>query len=270
MEERRQFAPGTGAKPETDFFEFQAEAGITKHLGGTDATDALIEYCHIGDGSHVLDAGCGVGLTPIYLAQRYDCTVVGVDIRSSMIARASQRARQAHLADKVRFQLADVRKLPFEDDMFNAVICESVLAFVEDKAQALNEYVRVTKPGGYIGLNETIWAKRPTPELLDFVTYAGAQVKLLDDEDMKALLRNGGLEIIAAQPYTITAKAEALTQIERLGWRNMFRIWGRTLRLFFTRPDYRELIRYALGTPKELAGYMGYGLYVSRKPSGPK
>ena len=48
--------------------------------------------------------------------------------------------------------------LPFEVDWFDVVICESVLAFIEDKPQAIRECVRVVKPGGYVWLNESLWA----------------------------------------------------------------------------------------------------------------
>jgi len=50
------------------FFDFAAEVGLTKHLGGLGATEALVELCHIGEGKYVLDVGCGTGLTPCFLA----------------------------------------------------------------------------------------------------------------------------------------------------------------------------------------------------------
>ena len=40
------------------FFDFAAEVGLTKHIGGIQATEALIELCHIGKDSYVLDVGC--------------------------------------------------------------------------------------------------------------------------------------------------------------------------------------------------------------------
>ena len=63
---------------EPTFFDFAAEVGLTKHIGGVEATEALMELCHIGTGKYVLDVGCGAGVTPCFIAQRYDCRVVGV------------------------------------------------------------------------------------------------------------------------------------------------------------------------------------------------
>ena len=71
------------------FFDFAAEVGLTKHIGGVEATEALVELCHIGPGSYVLDVGCGVGATPCYLVKRVGCRVVGVDISEMSICARS-------------------------------------------------------------------------------------------------------------------------------------------------------------------------------------
>jgi arsenite methyltransferase len=145
------------------FFDFAAEVGLTKHIGGVQATEALIELCHVDQGKYVLDVGSGVGVTPCFIAKRYGCRVVGVDIAERMVARSRERADRERVADRVEFRVADAQDLPFENDLFDAVITESVTAFPEDKQKAVTEYVRVTKPGGYVGLNESVWLKVPPP-----------------------------------------------------------------------------------------------------------
>jgi arsenite methyltransferase len=50
-------------------FDFAAEVGLTKHIGGLNATEILAQLCHIGKGSYVLDVGCGVGVTACYIAE---------------------------------------------------------------------------------------------------------------------------------------------------------------------------------------------------------
>lgn len=69
------------------FFDFAAEVGLTKHIGGVEATQALIQLCHIGKDSYVLDVGCGVGVTPCRIAKKYGCRVVSVDINPRMVGR---------------------------------------------------------------------------------------------------------------------------------------------------------------------------------------
>lgn len=42
------------------FFDFATEVGLTKHIGGLEATEALIQLCHIGKGKYVLDVSRSV------------------------------------------------------------------------------------------------------------------------------------------------------------------------------------------------------------------
>ncbi|MFX0095872.1 MAG: class I SAM-dependent methyltransferase, partial [Candidatus Hodarchaeota archaeon] len=141
------------------FFDLAAEMDFTKHMGGVKATKELIDLCHITKETIILDIGCGVGQTPCYIAKRVGCRVVGIDLNERMVERAKDRAKKLGVEDKVEFQVADAQDLPFEDNRFDVVITESVIAMVEDKQKAINECRRVIKPGGYIGLNETTLLK---------------------------------------------------------------------------------------------------------------
>ena len=47
--------------------------------------------------------------------------------------------------------LGDAQDLPFEDDRVDILICESVNTFVPDLDQVAKDYVRVVKPGWYVG-----------------------------------------------------------------------------------------------------------------------
>ena len=62
------------------YLDLQAYAGVTKHMGGFEATDELLSLCHIKNAQQVLDVGCGIGVGPAYMAKTYGCRVVGVDI----------------------------------------------------------------------------------------------------------------------------------------------------------------------------------------------
>ena len=63
MENKKQILPEETSGLESFYFEFQAEIGFTKHMGGLKATKELIELCHIDKGKYVLEVGCGVGKT---------------------------------------------------------------------------------------------------------------------------------------------------------------------------------------------------------------
>jgi len=58
--------------------------------------------------------GCGIGVGSTYIAKKYNCHVVGVDISEKMIEWSCQRAREECVEDKVEFRVADVLEPPFE------------------------------------------------------------------------------------------------------------------------------------------------------------
>ena len=46
------------------FLDMQAHVGVTKHIGGFEATNELLSLCHIEEASQVLNIGCGIGSDP--------------------------------------------------------------------------------------------------------------------------------------------------------------------------------------------------------------
>jgi len=255
---------------EERFFDFAAEVGFTKHLGGMEATEKLVELCHIGEGSYVLDVGCGAGVTPVYLAKTYGCRVMGVDIVPRMIERCEERARREGVADRTEFRVADAQDLPFDDGLFDAVITESAAAFPEDKQGAVNEFARVTKPGGYVGLNESTWLTTPPPpEVVAWTSQeVGASVSPLTGEEWAATLESAGLREIVASVHTIGIQDETQGILRRYGLGGMLRVFWRIADLYLRNPAYRSFVRGVREqgmTPENLDEYFGYGLYVGRK-----
>jgi ubiquinone/menaquinone biosynthesis C-methylase UbiE len=71
-------------------------------------------------------------------------------------------SRAAFLVGGVRFRVADAQNLPFEDNLFDVVIGEFITGLLDNERRGTNEYLRVAKPGGYVGLNEATWIKTQT------------------------------------------------------------------------------------------------------------
>jgi cyclopropane fatty-acyl-phospholipid synthase-like methyltransferase len=70
-----------------DIFHLMADyMGFTiLHPGGFRATRILTESSQINEQTKVLDIGCGKGTTAVYLAEKYGCPVVGIDISADMV-----------------------------------------------------------------------------------------------------------------------------------------------------------------------------------------
>lgn len=256
------------AEPELSYFELQAYWGVSKpHMGGLKATKELIELCYINKGKYILDVGCGAGITPCYIAKKYSCKVVGVDISKSFLSKAKERAKREHVEDKVEFKVADAQDLPFKNAVFDAVICESVNAFVKNKQKAIKEYARVAKPQGYVGINEATWIKKPSAEFAEYISrIAGAKFETSDS--WKKLLEKSGLRNAKVKTYKINAISQFIDEIRYIRLRDFVKGWYKFLSLYIKSSAFRKYLKEAL-PPKSIFKnyykYLGYGLYVGRK-----
>jgi len=250
---------------ESPYFDLQAYVGTTKHMGGLKTTKELIELCHIDKDKYILDVGCGVGATPCYLAKRHVCRVVGVDISERMIEGAKERAIREGIEDRVEFRVTAAQALPFEDALFDVVIAESVTTFIEDKGRAISEYVRVIKPGGYVGLNEETWIKIPPPtELVESVARIWGSAKPETSDGWVGLLEGSGLREIVVRTYEFNALKES-SQLLRYSLEDLLRMFWRTLSLYIRSSAFRRYMKGRQRLPKQIWEYLGYGIYVGRK-----
>jgi ubiquinone/menaquinone biosynthesis C-methylase UbiE len=124
-------------------------------------------------GAVVLDVGTGPGIVPRTLAATDPGLVLeGVDLSAEMIARATAAAASA---GPVRFRVADVAALPFEDGSIDLVISSISLHHWSDPAAGLRDVVRVLRPGAQAWIYDFRPALRH-PERM--TAELGAEVRL--------------------------------------------------------------------------------------------
>jgi SAM-dependent methyltransferase len=258
----------------SSFLDQQAQLGISVHLGGLPATRRLFSLCHVAVAREVLDIGCGIGIGPAHIARTYNCAVIGVDISPQMIDWACRRARKEGVEDRVSCVVADVLSLPFEDGRFDVVIAESVLVFVADKERAIAEMVRVTKPGGYVGLNEGfLLTEAPTPSVVALARQLGSAMVTL--RTWRALWDTSGLDERVVRTYRIDPAREIRNRFRWVGLRRLLAGSARAVWLFLTQPSARPVLNtmfaslrrgpeHEPGAPPPWASF-GYGLFVGRK-----
>lgn len=253
------------------YFELQSSLGITNHMGGLGATEELAEVCHIRNDGYVLDVGCGVGAAACFIAEKYGCRVMAVDIREEMVARSRERTQERDVDDMVTVQVGDALNLPFEDSQFDVVLSESVTAFVVDKKRAVDEYRRVVREGGFVGINETTWIAQPPESLVEYLSRIMG-VEPESPERWEALLKGAGLKVVTVRPRRTTYLHQFSNELKMVGLKEVFSPWGRLISLFFTDPVYRKVIkemtREATKIPLNVFDYFGYGVYVgTRQPA---
>ncbi|MBC8506335.1 MAG: class I SAM-dependent methyltransferase [Chloroflexi bacterium] len=247
------------------YFDMQAKMGHTKHLGGTFATDKLAELSNLEPGKTLLNVGSGSGISAAYVAEKYGCRVVGVDLLPGMIESAKKWAEAKGVADQTEFRQGDAQYLPFENDQFDALICESVNAFVPDKEKAMREYMRVVKPGGYIGFTEAIWVNDPSEAAVELMAEATGQ-QFHSPEVWERLFENSGLVDLHSENHAMTMRDEARNQSSLVGLRDYLKILGRFFRLIFVDREVRSLMKYVGSNPRGYFEFMGFGIYSGRKP----
>jgi len=104
-------------------------------------------------GSHGLDAGCGIGLPALLLAEVVgaDGQITGVDTLPEVLAVGRQTAEQAGYGDRITFCEGDVSRLPFEDDSFDWAWSADCIGYpVGELRPQLMDLARVVRPGGCV------------------------------------------------------------------------------------------------------------------------
>lgn len=243
---------------------------MTKHMGGREATKRLIGACNIEKDSYVLDVGCGVGINSCYMARDYGCKVTGIDLSEMMVKRSRERAARKKVKNRTEFIVADAHDLPFEDGVFDAVVCESVAAFSQDKKKLMNELVRVAKSGGYVGLNEVTWLETPPAKLAEYLSRVLGNAEFLSPAAWKDLLNKADIAITESSVQRTNALRQWHDEVRQMDPAEYFRAWKEFFIMFFTRKEVRKWMWDICIPPRSifrLFRYFGYGLYVGRKRS---
>ena len=104
-----------------------------------------------GDGNEVLDVATGTGDVAIAIARQWrGAHVTGLDPATAMLAVGHGKIAEAGLAARVTLIEADAQALPFANDRFAGCTIAFGIRNVPDRAAALAEMCRVTRPGGAI------------------------------------------------------------------------------------------------------------------------
>jgi len=108
----------------------------------------------VAPGERVLDVGCGSGVVTRTLARKVAPSgrAVGVDTSPALLKVARELANEAGLSAAIEFKEGNCRALPFPDSSFDVAMAATTLSHVPDVGRAIAEMVRVTRPGGRVGV----------------------------------------------------------------------------------------------------------------------
>jgi len=116
---------------------------------------AMVRALPVPQESRGLDAGCGIGLQCLLLAEKVGLAghVTGLDVSAEMLDRGRELVKEAGLSERVSFQEGDVTNLPFGNNTFDWVWSVDCVGYGPwEPLPLLKELARVVKPGGIVAI----------------------------------------------------------------------------------------------------------------------
>ncbi len=124
-------------------YEADLDAHADGYVAPKNATEAVARY--VPKTARILDAGAGTGLVGELLARMGYDDIAAIDLSHGMLEEARKKSVYGELRRMVLGEPLD-----YADDTFDAVTCVGTLTLGHAPASALDEFVRIVRPGGYI------------------------------------------------------------------------------------------------------------------------
>lgn len=200
--------------------------------------EVLAERAGITAGDRVLDAGCGVGGSSLWLAERIGARVHGINLVTEQVLRANRYARERGLSDRVRFEVQDYAATTFPDGSFSVIWVQESFCHAPDKAAFWREAARLLAPGGRLVMHDYLRVGGPPPsgrgrELLRRWQDGWVMPSLATAEELRQWSADAGFTSLEVEDvsewvapslrrlYRITLPfAPFLSLFHRRGWRS--------------------------------------------------
>jgi arsenite methyltransferase len=238
--------------------------GDSFHPGGLKLTERLGGLLRLGEHSYVLDVASGRGASALFLAEKFGCTIIGLDYGKQNVETASAAAVERGLSSRARFEQADAEEIPFADACFDAVICECAFCTFPDKTRAAREIARVLRRGGRVGISDLTRSADLPKELESLLAWISCIADAQPIQNYVHWFSSAGLV-----PQTTEAHDEALREMVR---QVQAKLLGAEILAGLKKADLagidftsaKQMASTALDVVQQ--GHLGYALIIAEKP----
>ena len=113
----------------------------------------FIKSLNFLDGDKVLDVATGTGDVAFAIRRKYNTDIIGLDLSVNMLGIAKKKLKKFKI-DDIDFIEGDAENLPFDDNTFDKIVISYGLRNLGDCQKGIEEFHRVLKPGGKLGILE--------------------------------------------------------------------------------------------------------------------
>ncbi|MEM1180832.1 MAG: methyltransferase domain-containing protein [Acidobacteriota bacterium] len=127
---------------------------------------ALADAVAVNAEDRVLDAGCGVGGSSLWLAEHRGCRVHGISLSEVQVDKARGFAAQlGEVSERLRFSIRDFTATGFRDASFDVVWALESSSHADSSRRFLEEAYRLLRPGGRLVIGDFFLTREPTSDI---------------------------------------------------------------------------------------------------------
>ncbi len=234
----------------------------------TRMSEVMMETANIHPGERVLDAGCGVGGSSIFLASTLGCKVTGITLSERQVEQAKENAAKKDISSLVDFKVMDYSNTEFPDQSFDVVWgCESI-CYADDKEKFIREAYRLLKRGGRLVVADGFVTKfENNKHPIDRKWLDGWQVNYLETpERFQSFMEKAGFTNIRYRDITEETSHSARRLYRFYFLARIYVLWLKLTKFKSPTEMQRKNIdacKYQYYSRKK--GLSGYGLIVGTK-----
>ena len=172
------------------------------------------QYAGIKPGDTVVDLGSGAG-NDVFVARSIvteNGKVIGIDMTPEMIDKARTNNKKLGY-ENIEFRLAEIEKLPLDDNSTDVVISNCVLNLVPDKYEAFAEIYRILKKGAHFCISDIV-TNGPLTERMQRSAelYAGCVAGAMQEEEYLAIIKKIGFKNVQVKTKQKIVLPESMVQ----------------------------------------------------------